>query len=62
MIFGSLVYCHVTKDARKKIELTVELVIFEGYTDTPHNYRVYFPTSHRTVVHRDIKFDKQKAM
>ena len=61
-IFGSSVYCHVTKDARKKLEPTTELGILVGYTDTPHNYRVYLPTSQRTVVHRDLKFDEQKAM
>jgi len=37
-IFGSSVYCHVTKDARKKLEPTTELVIFVGYINTPHNY------------------------
>ena len=57
-IFGSLVYCDVTKDAWKKIEPTTELGIFVGYTDTPHNYRVYFPTSQRKVVPRDHKFDE----
>ena len=61
-IFGSSVYCHVTKDARKNLESTTELGIFVGYTDTPHNYRVYLPTSRRTVVRRDLKFDEQKAM
>eukprot|EP00253_Pinus_taeda_P027560 PITA_27560 len=38
-IFGSSVYFQVTKDARKKLELTTELQIFMGYTDTPHNYQ-----------------------
>ena len=33
-----------------------------GYTDTPHNYRLFLPTSEKTVVHRDLKFDKRKAM
>lgn len=33
-----------------------------GYTNTPQNYRVYFPTSRRIVVHRDLKFDEQKTM
>ena len=61
-IFGSSVYVHVTKDAWKKLEPTTELGIFVGYTDTPHNYRVYLPTSQRTVVHRDLKFDEQKAI
>eukprot|EP00253_Pinus_taeda_P031980 PITA_31980 len=61
-IFGSSVYFHVTKDARKKLEPTSELGILVGYTDTPHNYRVYFPASRRTVVRRNLKFDEQKAM
>eukprot|EP00253_Pinus_taeda_P002865 PITA_02865 len=61
-IFGSSVYCHVTKDARKKLELTLELGIFVGYTDTPHNYQVYMQTSWMTVAHRDVKFDEEKAM
>eukprot|EP00253_Pinus_taeda_P015776 PITA_15776 len=43
-IFGSSVYCHVTKDARKKLDSTTELGILVGYTDTPHNYWVYLPT------------------
>ena len=42
-IFGSYVYIHVTKDARKKLEPTIEVGIFVGYTETPHNYRVYLP-------------------
>ena len=44
-IFGSYIYVHVTKDARKKPEPTVEIEIFMGYTKTPHKYRVYFLNS-----------------
>ncbi len=61
-IFGSPVYMHVKKDARKKLEPTAEVGIFVGYTDTPHNYRLYFPNSHKTVVRRDIKFQVEKGM
>ena len=43
-LFGSYVYLHVTKNARKKLEPTAEVGIFLGYTEEPHNYRVYFPT------------------
>ena len=56
-IFGSSVYMHVTKDARKKLELTTEVGIFVGCTETLHNYRVYFPNSRMTIVRWDIKFD-----
>ena len=61
-IFGSPVYIHVTKDARKKLESTVEVGVFVGYTETPHNYRVYFPDNRMTVVRWDIKFHEEKAM
>ena len=61
-IFGSPVYIHVTKDDRKKLELTAEVGIFLVYTDTPHNYRVYLPDSSKIFVRRDIKFQEEKAM
>eukprot|EP00253_Pinus_taeda_P024768 PITA_24768 len=49
-IFGANVYMHVTKDSKKNLEPTAEVGIFLGYTNTPHNYRVYFPDSGKTVV------------
>ena len=33
-----------------------------GYTETPHNYWVYFPSLRMIVVRRDVKFDEEKAM
>ena len=57
-IFGSLVYCHVTKDSWKKLESTTEFGILVRYTDTPHNYRVFLPTIQRIVVRRDLKFNE----
>ena len=61
-IFGSSVYCHVTKDAWKKLEAKTELGIFVGYTDICHHCWVYFLTSRMTVVRRDVKFNEDKAM
>ena len=61
-IFGSFVYFHVTKDSRKKLEPTGEIGIFLGYTDTPHNYQVYFPNNRMIVVRWDINFYEDKAM
>ena len=61
-IFGSPIYIHVTKDARKKLEPTAEVGILVGYTETPHNYRMYFPDSRMTVVRWDIKFYEDKSM
>jgi hypothetical protein len=62
IFFGSSVFVHVNKDARKKLELTAEVGIFVGYTEAPHNYSVYFPNSKMTVMRRGIKFDEGKAM
>jgi hypothetical protein len=53
---------HVTKNTRKKLEPTAEVGIFLEYTETPHNYRVYFPNSKMTVMRWNIKFDEGKAM
>jgi hypothetical protein len=53
---------HVTKDAMKKLEPTIEVGIFVGYKKTRHNYRVYLTNSKMTVVRLDIKFDEGKAM
>ena len=61
-IFGSYAYVHVTKDTRKNMEPTTEIGIFVGYTETPHNYRVYFPNRRMIIVRQDIKFDEEKAM
>jgi hypothetical protein len=60
--FGSSVYVHVNKDARKKLEPTAKVGIFVGYTETPHNYHVYFSNSKMIVMRWDIKFDERKAM
>jgi len=61
-IFGASIYFHVLKESRKKLEPTKELGVFVGYTKTPHNYRVYFPSLRMIVVWRDVKFDEEKVM
>ena len=57
-IFGSSIFCHVTKYAQKKLDPIAELGILVRYMDTHHNYRVFLPTSQRTVVCRDFKFNE----
>jgi hypothetical protein len=49
-IVGSSVFVHVTKNAKKKMEPTAEVGIFLGYTETTHNYRLYFPNSKMIVM------------
>eukprot|EP00253_Pinus_taeda_P031801 PITA_31801 len=61
-IFGSLVYYHVSKEARKKLDLAAKFGIFLGYTDTPHNYHVYLPSLRMKMLRKDVKFDEEKVM
>jgi len=49
-IFVSSVYVHVTKNVGNMLEPTAEVEIFVGYTEIPHNYRVYFLNSKMTVM------------
>jgi len=46
----------------EEVESTIELGIFLGYTDTPHNYQVYFLTNKMTIVRMDVRFDEEKVM
>ena len=55
-IFGSSVYVHVTKDARKKLKPKVEIGIFLGYNNTPQNYWVYFPNNRDDCCETRYKF------
>ena len=61
-IFRASVYCHVSKDLRKKLEPTIELGAFVDYTNTPHNYRVYLPSLRMIFVQRNVNFDEEKVM
>ena len=49
-IFEGSVYFHVSKESRKNLESTIELGVFVGYRETPHNYHVYFSSLRMTVV------------
>ena len=60
-IFGASVYCYVSIDLRKKLEVITEFGFFVGYTETPHNYYVHLPSLRMIVMQRDVKFDEEKV-
>jgi len=60
--FGALVYYHVSKNSREKLQPIVDLVVFLGRTTIPHNYRVFLPSLRMIVVKRYVNFDKENAM
>jgi len=55
-IFGSLAYCHIPEEKRKKLDQTVEKGYFVGYSENAKAYRIYLPGNRKIVVRRDVKF------
>lgn len=60
-IFGCLVYFHIPKEKRTKLEPLGKKDIFIGYSDSSKAYRVYVPGSRTIEISRDVKFDKDAA-
>lgn len=55
-IFGSLTYCRIPKEKRKKLDQTAEKGYLVGYSENTKAYKIYLPRSKKVVVRRDVKF------
>ena len=53
-IFGSVCYCHVHADNRKKLDPSGEKGLLVGYSKISKAYRVYIPARRRIIVSRDV--------
>ena len=53
-IFGSVCYCHVHVDNRKKLDPSGEKGLLVGYSEISKAYRVYIPVRRRIIVRRDV--------
>jgi hypothetical protein len=53
-----LVYIHIPKEKRTKLEPSSLKGIFVGYNETSKAYKVYIPSQQKIVVSQDVKFDK----
>ena len=60
-IFGSMVYCHIPDEKRKKLDQTAEKGFLMGYSENAKAYRIYIPKSRKIVVRRDVKFMEERA-
>ena len=56
-IFGFLVYIHIPKEKRTKLNISGKKGIFIGYSDTSKAYRIYFPGFRKIDISRDVTFD-----
>lgn len=60
-IFGCLVYIHVPKEKRSKLEPSDKKGIIVGYSETSKAYRIYVPGQRFIEVNRDVTFHKEVA-
>jgi hypothetical protein len=60
-IFGCLVYSHIPKEKRNKLEPSGKKGIFMGYSDSYKDYIIYILEKHKIEVSRDIKFNERMA-
>jgi hypothetical protein len=60
-IFGCLVYIHVPKEKRTKMEPSGKKGIFVGYSETSKAYIIYIPGQRYIEVSRDVTFHEEVA-
>jgi hypothetical protein len=60
-IFGCTTYSYVPSKKRTKLEPMVERGIFVGYSETSKAFRIYLPSLRKTVLRRDVRFEKEGA-
>lgn len=58
-VFGSLAYCHVPKETRKKLDSKTRECLFLGYANTSKAYRLWYPAQQRIIISRDVIFDEE---
>ena len=57
--FQSLVvYSHIPKDERQKLDAKARKCIFLGYSSSRKGYRLYDQSSHRVIHSHDVKFNE----
>jgi hypothetical protein len=60
-VFGSIVYVHIPKEKRKKLDAKAEKCILVGYSDEQKGYKCYNPQTKQACVSRDVVFDESTS-
>jgi hypothetical protein len=60
-IFGCLVYFHIPKEKRTKLDPSGKKGTFVGYNESSKAYRIYIPGQRQIEVSRDVIFEKEIA-
>jgi hypothetical protein len=61
-IFGCLVFIHVPKEKRNKMDPSGKKGIFVGYCEVSKAFRIYIPDQHHIEISRDVTFDEDAAL
>jgi hypothetical protein len=60
-IFSCILHCHIPAEKRTTLDPTAEKGILVGYNETCKSYRIYITFSRKTVEHKDVKFEEERA-
>ncbi|KAG6404540.1 hypothetical protein SASPL_136789 [Salvia splendens] len=58
-VFGSKAYAHVPDQTKCKLDDKSKPFIFIGYDSNTKGYKLYDPTSQKTMISRDVEFDEE---
>lgn len=58
--FGAVVYTHIPKEKRQKLDKKANKCVFVGYSDQSKGYRVYNSEKKTVEIARDVTFEKIK--
>jgi transposase InsO family protein len=61
-IFGCLVFVHIPKEKRTKLDPSVKKRIFVGYCEVSKAFRVYIPSYHHIEINEDVTFDEDATL
>jgi hypothetical protein len=61
-IFGCLVFVHVPKEKRTKLDPSGKKGIFVGYCEVSNAFRIYIPGYHHIEIRRDLTFDEDASL
>ena len=61
-IFGSVCYCHIHADTRKKLDPFGEKGLLVVYNETSKARIVFMPARKRIIVSRDVQFDEDRSL
>ena len=61
-IFDCLVYVHILKEKRNKLDPSGKKGIFFGYYEVSKAFRIYISGFHHIEINRDVTFDEEKEL